>query len=244
MTAVLYAIPASHPCAAVERALQLKRVPYRRVELVPVAHQLPLRLRFGAGTVPGLEFDDGARVSGSRAILRALEVRAPEPALLPTHDDEARVERAEEWGDQVLQPLVRRILWATLRRAPGALDSYLAGARLPVPRPLARLAAPLMARLASAANGAADREVRADLAGLATHLARIDGWIADGTLGGEAPNVADLQIGSGVALLLTVGDLRPALAGRPAAELARRWFPDYPGATPAGVLPAGWVRSG
>jgi hypothetical protein len=37
MTAVLYAIPASHPCAAVERALQLKQIPYRRSELIPVA---------------------------------------------------------------------------------------------------------------------------------------------------------------------------------------------------------------
>jgi len=35
MTAVLYAVPASHPCAAVERALQLKQVAYRRVEMIP-----------------------------------------------------------------------------------------------------------------------------------------------------------------------------------------------------------------
>jgi hypothetical protein len=28
MTAVLYAVPASHPCAVVERPLQLKDVPY------------------------------------------------------------------------------------------------------------------------------------------------------------------------------------------------------------------------
>ncbi|MGI8780566.1 MAG: glutathione S-transferase N-terminal domain-containing protein [Solirubrobacteraceae bacterium] len=244
MTTVLYAIPASHPCAAVERALQLKRVAYRRVELIPVAHKLPQRLRFGASSVPGLTFADGARVSGSRAILRALEERVPEPALLPARGDGARVERAEEWGDQLLQPLVRRVLWAALRRAPGAIESYTAGAKLPVPRPLARLSAPLVAWMASAANGATDREVRADLVALPTHVARVDGWIADGTIGGDAPNVADLQIGSALALALTVGDVRPALANHPAAELASRWFPDYPGATPAGVLPAGWVRSG
>jgi glutathione S-transferase len=243
MTAVLYAIPASHPCATVERALQLKRVPYRRVELIPVAHRVPQRARFGAGSVPGVAFPDGARVIGSRPILRALEERAPEPALLPAGEDaRAGVERAEEWGDQVLQPLARRVIWAALRRAPGAIDGYTEGAKLPVPRSVARVSAPLVARMAARVNGAGDPTVRADLIGLRTmHLGRIDGWIGDGTLGGEAPNVADLQIGASVRLLLTIEDLSPLLEGRPAAELARRWFPDYPGVLPAGTLPAGWV---
>ena len=56
------------------------------------------------------------------------------------------------WGDEVLQPLVRRIVWAALRRAPGAMMSYSAGARLPVPAPVARLSAPLVARAASRAQ--------------------------------------------------------------------------------------------
>ena len=43
VTYVLHAIPASHPCAAVERALQLKGLPYRRVELIPVAHKAQQR---------------------------------------------------------------------------------------------------------------------------------------------------------------------------------------------------------
>ena len=32
----LYVVPASHPCAAVEAALALKRVDYKRVELLPL----------------------------------------------------------------------------------------------------------------------------------------------------------------------------------------------------------------
>jgi hypothetical protein len=56
----------------------------------------------------------------------------------------AAVERAEEWGDHVLQPLARRVVWSTLRRAPGAVASYLEGARLPLPAPVARAIAPLM----------------------------------------------------------------------------------------------------
>jgi glutathione S-transferase len=242
MTAVLYAIPASHPCAAVERALQLKGVGYRRVELIPVVHKLPQKLRFGATSVPGIAFDDGARVAGSRPIVRALEQRVAEPALLPADGEaRARVEPAEEWGDQVLQPLVRRILWAALRRAPGAMQSYTEGAKLPVPAPLARLSAPLVAELAARVNGAGGAIVRADLLALPFHLDRVDRWVARGTLGGEAANAADLQIGSGLALLRTVRDTAPLLDDRPGAELARRWFPSYPGATPAGTLPAEWL---
>jgi glutathione S-transferase len=242
MTAVLYAIPASHPCAAAERALQLKRIPYRRVELIPVAHRLPQRIRFGAATVPGVEFSDGARSIGSRAIVRELERRVAQPSLLPADGDlRARVERAEEWGDQVLQALVRRILWAALRRAPGAVQTYTEGAKLPVPAPVARLSAPIVARMARRVNGAGDPMVRADLLSLPAHLDRVDGWIADGTLGGAEANAADLQIGASLRLLLTVEDVRPLVDRRPAAEPARRWFPSYPGMTPAGTLPLEWV---
>lgn len=243
MTAVLYAIPASHPCAVAEKALQLKGVSYRRVELLPVAHRLPQRARFGSPSVPGLEFADGARVSGSRAIVRALEQRVPSPPLLPSAPAaRARVELAEEWGDQVLQPLTRRVIWAALRRIPAAIESYTTGAELPVPDALARLSAPLVARLAQAANGARDASVRADLIGLPTQLARVDGWIADGTLGGAALSAADLQVASSLRLLLTIEDLRPLLEARPAGALARRVFPHHPGSVSAGALPAGWVR--
>ena len=33
-------------------------------------------------------------------------------------------------------------------------------------------------------------------------LDRVDGWIADGLIGGDKPNAADLQIGSTIRLLL------------------------------------------
>ena len=245
MTAVLYAIPASHPCAVAERALQLKRVEYRRVELIPVAHRLPQRARFGAASVPGVEFADGARVVGSRPILRALEERVAEPPLLPADDDaRARVERAEEWGDQVLQPLARRVIWASVCRSPGATASYLEGAKLPLPRPLALASAPFVARLAARLNGAGAPAVRADLIGLRhTHVGRVERWIEDGVLGGAALNAADLQIGSSLRLLLTIEDVAPLVAGS-AAELARRVFPKWPGTVPAGALPAAWVNGG
>ena len=240
MAAILHAVPASHPCAAVEHALQLKRVEYRRVDMPPVTHKLIQRALFGGGTVPGLRLD-GRWVLGSRAIVRALDERVPDPRLVPADDKERKaVELAEGWGDEVLQPLVRRVLWAGLARAPAAMPAYSEGSALPLPAPLVRLGAPLVARAGQRVNRATDPRVRADLASLEQHLARVERWIEHEVIGGEAPNAADLQIGAGLRLLLTLEDVAVRVGDRPAAALARRWFPDYPGRVPAGVLPAAW----
>jgi glutathione S-transferase len=242
MPAVLYALPASHPCAAVERALQLKHVDYRRKDSIPVLHRLEQYARFRVPTVPTITFDDGTKLTGSRAIMRALDERAPEPPLLPEdREQRAAVMRAEEWGDQVLQAIARRVVWAALRRKPSAVMSYSEDADLPIPRPLARLSAPVFVRIGQKANHAGDLDVRADLAHLGSHLERIDAWIGEGTIGGEQANAADLQIGASVRLLSTIEDLDPHLEGRPALELALRWFPRYAGVLPAGALPAGWL---
>jgi glutathione S-transferase len=244
VSTTLYAIPASHPCAAVEAALRLKEVPYARVDLPPLVTRVALRRRFGHGTVPAVVFADGANAVGSRTILRVLEERTPEPRLFPPEDDDrrARVERAEEWGEEVLQPLVRRLIWAALDRAPAALPSYAAGARLPVPAIAARVTAPLVARASRRLHQAGDLDVRADLLHLDSHLRRVEGWMDDGTLGGEAPNAADLQIGASLRLLLTIGDVAARIDRRPAAALAQRWFPSFPGRVPEGALPHEWLH--
>jgi glutathione S-transferase len=193
-------------------------------------------------TVPTIAFDDGTKLTGSRAIMRALDERVPDPPLLPADREQcAAVMRAEEWGDQVLQAIARRIVWAALRRKPSAVMSYSEDADLPIPRALARLSAPVLVRIGQKANHASDLNVRADLAHLGSHLERVDTWIGEGTLGGERANAADLQIGASVRLLSTIEDLRPQLDGRPALELAQRWFPRYAGVLPAGALPAGWL---
>ncbi len=113
-------------------------------------------------------------------------------------------------------------------------------AKLPLPGPLMRPAAPLTARLMALMNGARDEAVRADLAALPSQLERIDGWIADGLIGGEQPNAADLQIGSTIRLLMTIADVRPLIDGHPAAALAD-FLPPVVGGVPAGVLPASWL---
>ena len=244
MAVRLYTVPASHPSAAVERALQLKGADYERVELITSLHKPIQRARFGGWSVPSAIFEDGTKVLGSRNIMRALEERYPEPPLYPA-DGEARAGmlRAEQWGEEVLQPLARRLTWAALKRAPQAMRSYLEGAELPLPKGMAMLGAPMVLRAAVRMNGASDENVRADLMHLDSHLERADDWISDGVFGGEQANAADLQIGASIRLMQTLGDLAPRLDARPVGELARRWFPEYPGFTPALSLPPPWLAA-
>jgi glutathione S-transferase len=233
----LYVVPASHPCAAVEVALKRKSLAYRRVDLLPLWHVVHQQAVFGRRTVPGLKLPDGDRVSGSRAIMRVLESIEPDPPLLPADAAlRAKVEAAEAWGDEVLQPLVRRVVWAALQRRPKAMESYSEGADLPVPRSLALWTAPVLIRLERALNRSTDAAVRADLADLDGHLARIDGYVAEGVIGAEQPNVADLQIAASLRLAMTLDDLRPRIEARPSGRLAMRLFGGFPGRLPSGAV--------
>jgi glutathione S-transferase len=72
-------------------------------------------------------------------------------------------------------------------------------------------------------------------------LQRIDDWIAEGVLGGEPPNAADLQIAASLRLAMTLDDLWPAIESRPAGQMALRAIPDFPGHA-APVLPPAWIE--
>jgi glutathione S-transferase len=239
-TTKLYVMPGSHPCAAVEVALRLKSIPFKRIDLLPSGEVLLGPLLWGGKTVPGMRID-GERLVGSRTIMRRLDALAPEPPLLPAPGDPlyARVLEAERWGDDVFQSVPRRLIDVCFLRRPQAMESYAASAKLPLPIALMRPVMPLSARLMALKNKAREEAARADLAALPNQLERIDGWIAEGLLGGEQPNAADLQIGSTIRLLMSLGDVRPLIAERPAAQLVR-YFPPMVGEVPAGVLPAEW----
>ena len=242
MDARLYVIPGSHPSRTVIVMFDLKGIPYKRTDLMPVVSKGVLRAAgFGGITVPALKID-GRKLQGSREIARELDRIRPEPPLLPA-DPEARaaVERAEAWGDETLQPAARRVLWNALRRDRSPLASYAQGARLGVPIGLAvKTGQPLVA-LSARLNQATDENVRADLAALPGMLQLVDDWIAEGVLGGEQPNAADLQIAASLRLLMTLRDLREPIAARPAGALAMRFVPDYPGDAPP-ILPAAWLE--
>jgi len=241
MNVKLYVLPGSHPCAAVEAALNLKGIAFDRVDLLPMTQMLIGPLRYGGPTVPGMRID-GEKLVGSRTIMRRLDELAPDPPLLPPPGDEryARVLEAERWGEEVLQRVPRTIIDVAFLRRPLAMGSYAGDAKLPIPSALMGPAMPVTAKLMAFKNKARDATARADIAALPGQLERIDHWIEEGLLGGEQPNAADLQIGSTVRLLLSIGDTRPLVESRPAAQLTR-YFPPMVGDIEAGVLPAEWL---
>lgn len=238
MPAKLYVVHGSHPCATAAKAFALKGLAVRTVEIPPPGHALLMPRLFGGRTVPAVRFEDGERIQGSTQILHALDRRVPDPPLYPS----PQVEEAERWGDEVLQPIARRLLWPAFARHPRSMHAFQEGQRAPkLPLPVVLAAAPLIVRVERRLNAATDEAARADLRALPGHLDRIDGWLAEGLLGGERPHAADLQIAPTLGLLHTLEDVRPLIAGRPAEAFAFRWFHRLPGSVPAGTLPADWI---
>ncbi len=247
MKATLYVIPGSHPCAAVEVALTMKELDYRRVDLPPILSAVVGQLVYGARTVPGLVIDDGPvgreRIAGSREIMRQLDRLVPEPPLLPADEPRrARLLDIERWGDEVLQAVARRIGDVLFIRHPAAMASYLGDARLPVPASLLGPSAPLAARLMARLANADESRVRRDVAELPEQLRQVDAWIEEGLLGGDQPSAADLQIGSSLCYLHSFADVRPLIAAH-ACDALRRYFPPRPGEVPLGTMPPGWLAA-
>ncbi|HVW17867.1 MAG TPA: glutathione S-transferase N-terminal domain-containing protein [Solirubrobacteraceae bacterium] len=241
MNVRLFSIPGSHAATTGQLLLEHKGIAYRRIDLLPAVSWVALRaLRFRGVTVPAAIID-GERVQGTRAIARVLERLQPEPPLFPDEPTRRQaVEEAERFGDEDLQQRVREIfLWSVCHDRSG-LVGYLEGARIGIPHWLAaRTATPFIA-LDARARGATAENVRRALTVLPVMLDRIDDWIRDGVLGGEAPNAADLQIAPSLRLAMSLDDLRPAIEGRPAGRLATRIVRRFPGRTPL-VLPGEWL---
>lgn len=238
---VLHVLPPSHPSKTAEAALRFKGLDFERVILTPGAHNEEMERLYGEGhrTVPGL-LVDGEPVHGSRPILARLEELKPEPSLYPDPIAE-RVREAERWGDEELQDLGRRLPWGALHFRPESFGSF--GGAGPLD-PAGTDYAIRYVRASWKYHRISAERLAEDLAGLPAKLDHVDGLVQDGVLGGDAPNAADLQIGSTLRVLLTVGDLRPLLEGRGAERVARTWFPDYDGEVPHGAFPVGWVPAG
>ena len=241
MGARLFVIPASHPATTAALMLDFKGIDYKRTDLMPVVSKGVLRAAgFPRATVPALSIE-GEKVQGSREIARALDRIQPEPPLFPADPDKrAAVEEAERFGDEELQHPIRQLLWWGFKHDKENLRSYSEGAHLGVPLGLAiKTGGPLVA-LSARFNEANDATARAALTALPDLLDRVDAYIADGTIGGEVPNAADFQIATSIGLALTLDDLKPLIDPRPAAALAHRIVPDYPGHTPP-ILPPAWL---
>lgn len=234
----LHALPPSHPCLAVAKALEIKGLDYERVDLTPGAHRDEMASIYGEGnvTVPGL-LVDGEPVHGSRPIMARLEELEPEPTLFPAPIADA-VREAERWGDEELQDLGRRFPWGAMHFRPEALGTFGGG------EPLDPAGTDFAMRFVHGSwkyHGISCELLAADLAAFPAKVEHVEELASEGVIGGAEPNAADLQIGSTIRILLTIGDLEPILAGSAGERIALTHFPDYPGHVPAGAFPSGWV---
>ena len=242
MKATVYGIPGSHPVRAGLAMLDRKGIEWKLVDVPTMLCRPYLRaLGFPRPTVPAMRFDDGRRLQTTRSISRELDRMVPEPPLFPGDPDRrVAVEEAEKWGDEVYQPIPRRLAVYALRRDRAPLVSFLERPLLGMPPKMAAGAAGPLLAISARVNRATEDHARTDLAALPAMLDRVDALIADGTIGGEEPNAADFQIGASTRLLMNFDDVRPAIEGRPAADHATRHFPAYPGRIPP-VYPADWL---
>lgn len=228
--ACLYGLKHSHPVLASRMALELAGIPFEARDLFPGLHGIIVRLhRFSGWTVPALTID-GRRLQGTLSIAHALDSLAPEAGLFPRDAERRRrVEEAERFGHDELQPIARRVFrWAGAHD--NAIRTWMAKYVIGTPLPTVAGYAfkPAMMFYSRVLSKASARQVRQDLARLPGLLDRADALVADGTIAEGPPNAADLQILTSIRLLLAHADLRPAIAPRPSGNAALRLIPDFP----------------
>lgn len=236
MAARIYAMGPSHPARAGIAMLRHKRVPHRVVWLMPGLHPLLVRFAgFERHTVPALEID-GHKVQGSSEIARYLDTVVPDPPLFPADPAaRAKVEAAEQWGQRFLQPVPRRLFRYLLGTSAEA-RAWMGTDVMHIPAAGLVQWAFMPAIWALARNSHADEAtVRETLRNLPGMLDRVDGLIAEGTIGGEQPNAADFQILAAIRVILEFEDLRDLVEGRSSAAPARRLFPTWIGPIPPGL---------
>lgn len=246
MTLVLYWMSISHPSQVARRMLELKGIQYEVVDVIPLNQRIHLRLAgFRGGTVPALKLD-GHRIQGSREIARVLDERWSEPPLFPADPAlRARVEEAERWGDEQLQPIPRRLFRYGVARNRELRDWVVRAQRLPIPRLTAQAIRPAVewyVRTVEAdGRRATEAGVRADLTALPSLLDHVDRLLEDGTLTLDPPNAATLQIMASINLLGRFADLAELVASHGCAAPARELFPHYRAELPPFLDPE-WLR--
>lgn len=246
MAVVLYWMAISHPSQAARKMLDLKGADYELVDILPLGQRVHLRLAgFRGGTVPALKLD-GKKLQGSREISRALDARWPDPPLFPADPElRARVEEAERWGDEELQPIPRRLFRFGVAKVPELRRWAARSQGLPAPGLVAAAMQPAVAYYARTveADGrrATEAGVRADLSALPAMLDRADALVADGTMTLDPPNAATLQVLVTVRLLDAFEDLRQLVRAHACAEPARKLYPDYPAELPSFLDPE-WLE--
>lgn len=220
-------------------ALDWKRLPHRRVSLLPGPHVPKIRrLTGGATTTPVLLVGDRV-VAGSAAILEEIERLAPEPALVP-HDPELRRRALEIQShfDAEVGTRTRRALFAVMLDDHDYFCRVFSQHRSGPVRALYRaffpLAAPVVRRgVGLGAPGAAEEALEG--VGAALDLVAKE-TAATGHLVGDRFTIADLTAASLLAVLVEL-DHPDMDRPRPAPPALARFytrFEQHPGIA--------WVR--
>ncbi len=220
--ATLYAIPGSHAVRTGELMLEHKGIPFERVNFPPGPHRVLVRVMgFKGDRVPAVKFEDGRRAQGTRELPRVLDEMVPEPRLVP-NDPEGL--EAEAWADDVLQQWARRMVAAAGARDPDSLAGRGADGRLGVLLTRHELPRRTVARAVLMVFGATKEQQRDDLERTGELLDRVDAWIDEGVLNGEALRSPDLAVASSLALVEYILELQHELERRPAMALLDRVF--------------------
>jgi glutathione S-transferase len=213
----LYQIPFSHNCIKVRHVLDLKRIPYETVDIVPIDRRQVIAAS-KQWLVPAL-VDDGHAVAGSTPILLYLEERFPEPQLLPVDP----VDRAEclmlmDWADEAFMALTRRLAYAQVLSQRGQLGRLF----FPSASPRAQRAGEVVATgILRARFGISERRTRRDVP--AAHRAA---RIAVDRLGGNQHLVGDTLTLADITLATMCAPLQyapPEASGHPAVSQLLAW---------------------
>jgi len=234
----LHVLPPSHPSHAAAAAIEFKGLEFEKVDMPYGSHNEEMEAIYGEGakTVPGMVVD-GEPVHGSSAIFVRLEEIAPDPPLFPDPIAD-RVREAERWGNEQLQDLGRSLGWGALHFRPETLGMLIGGGELD---PGGVDYAMKFIHSTWRYHGITAVLLAEELAGLPAKIEHIEELADEGVIGGDQPTAADLQIGSTIKVLRSIGDLDGLLEGTAAADVATRWFGEPAGRIPAGAFPASWI---
>jgi glutathione S-transferase len=235
----LHALPPSHPCKAVGAALDYKEIEYEWVDLPYGKHNEMIEELYGEGKtrVPGLTIGE-ERIHGSTEIFRRLEELAPEKPLYPDNlTDEVR--EAELWAAGDLQDFGRRVCWGALYFRPERLGRMNGVEELD---PAGTDFAMKFIRATWKYHAVSCEKIAEDLGRIPGMTDEIESLAERGIVDGENPTAADLQLGSSIWVLGTIGDVKPIFEGSAALRIAERYFGEIPELVPAGAFPASWIK--
>ena len=110
----LYQFPVSHFCEKARWALELKELPYRKVNLLPGPHAKKAKKIAGSSKLPILQHDK-ATIQGSSQIITYLDQNFSRRSLTPSDPEEQKLASAwEDYADREIGPQVRLLSYHTL----------------------------------------------------------------------------------------------------------------------------------